>query len=606
MMPVSLDACLTVVDGRLRVEGCDAHALAERHGTPLNVMSEDQLRRNVRRIAAAFAAAWPHGPVRLLPAIKANPTLALRRVLDEEGAGCDAFGAPEVEAALRAGTPPERISFNGPTKDDAALARAVTLGVRVTADSLDELERLDAVARGLGRRAAVRLRLRPHVPELTMLSDLVEAPFSVADAVLAYKPGIPGDQVAAAGALLARAEGLDARGVHMHLPRHAADPQAWAVAMRAYAALIAELAAAAGGWRPREIDVGGGFPSARDPAGRALARRSGAPPPPPIEAFADAVGSALAAALQAAGIAIDGVVLEAEPGRSLYGDAGVHLTRVLSVKRQSAPALYTWIETDTSEAFLPDGLLEHNRWTVLAAGRMDDPPALRGDVVGRSCGFDVLASAVELPELAAGDLLAILDTGAYQDAASSNFNAMPRPATVLVSGDRDALVKRRETLADVFARDVAPGGAGRLDHTGVTVSDLDRSLGFYRDLLGLPVRATGEDDGPHVAAITGLDGARIRFADLDAGGGRLVELLQYLSPTAAAAPAAPNVPGSGHVAIQVADVASAVARLREAGVTIRSSGPVAIDDDGDWAGVTCLYATDPDGFTVELVERAGG
>jgi catechol 2,3-dioxygenase-like lactoylglutathione lyase family enzyme len=120
------------------------------------------------------------------------------------------------------------------------------------------------------------------------------------------------------------------------------------------------------------------------------------------------------------------------------------------------------------------------------------------------------------------------------------------------------------------------------------------------------VRARGEDDSPQIGAVTGFDGARIRYADLDAGGGRLVELLQYLSPAAAAAPVAPNVPGSGHVAIQVADIAGALSRLRAAGVAIRSSGPVAIEDDGDWAGVTCLYATDPDGFTVELIERAGG
>ena len=187
-----------------------------------------------------------------------------------------------------------------------------------------------------------------------MPTDLVDSPFSIADAVLAYKPGIPGDQVAAAGALFARGEGLDPRGVHMHLPRHAADPHAWVVAMRAYAALIAELAAAAGGWRPREIDVGGGFPSARDPAGRALARRAGAPPPPPIEAFAAAVGSELAAALQAAGIAVDGVVLEAEPGRSLYGDAGVHLTRVLSVKRQIG-AGSVHVDRDRHERGVPAG-----------------------------------------------------------------------------------------------------------------------------------------------------------------------------------------------------------------------------------------------------------
>ena len=435
------------------------------------------------------------------------------------------------------------------------LARAVRAGVRVTVDSLDELERLDAVARGLGRRALVRLRLRPHTPELTMPSDLLDAPVPVADVVLAYKPGIPGDQVAAAGALIASAEGLDALGVHMHFPRHVADPGPLAVALRAYAALIEELSVAAGGWRPREIDIGGGFPLPRDPAGRALDRRADAPPAPPIEAFAAVVGTELAACA--------GAVLEVEPGRSLFGDAGLHLTRVLGVKRQTAPEPYTWIETDTSEAFLPDGLLEYNRWTVLAAGRLDEPAALRGDVVGRSCGFDVLTANADLPALERGDLLAILDTGAYQDAASSNFNVMPRPATVLVSGDRHELARRRETPADVFARDV--GGTARLDHCGVTVADLDRSLRFYHGLLGLPVRAQGEDDGPHLEAITGLTGARVRFADLDAGGGRVVELVQYLEPVAESAAAAPNAPGSGHVAIEVTDVAAAAERLRAAG-----------------------------------------
>jgi diaminopimelate decarboxylase len=587
-----IDDCLSARDGRLRVEAIDARALAERYGTPLHVVSEDQLRRNLRRIRDAFAAAWPYGPVRVLPAFKANPALALRRILDAEGAGCDAFGPWELDAALRAGTPPERISFNGPAKDEAALTRAVAAGVRVTADSLDELERLDAVARRLGRRALVRLRLRPHTPELTMPSDLLEAPVPVADIVLAYKPGIPGDQVAAAGALIARAEGLDALGVHMHFPRHVADPEPLAVAVRAYALLIEELSAAAGGWRPREIDVGGGFPLPRDPAGRALERRADAPPAPPIEAFAAVVGAGLA------GFA--GAALEVEPGRSLFGDAGLHLTRVLGVKRQTAPLPYTWIETDTSEAFLPDGLLEHNRWTVLAADRLDAPATLRGDVVGRSCGFDVLVAGAELPAVEAGDLLAILDTGAYQDAAASNFNAMPRPATALVSGGDHRLIRRRETAADVFARDV---DGPRLDHSGVTVADLDRSLRFYHELLGLPVRAQGVDDRPHIAAITGLAGARVRFADLDAGGGRVVELLQYLEPVSAPAAAPPNAPGTGHVAIEVADVAGAVERLRGAGAAIRSRGPVAIENDGGWAGVTCVYAVDPDGFTVELLQR---
>ena len=556
-------------------------------------MSADQLRRNLRRIHAAFAAAWD-GPVRLLPAFKANPTLALRRLLDAEGAGCDAFGPWELEAALRAGTPPERISFNGPAKDDAVLAPR---GPGRCARDRGLARRAGAARRrgaGLGRRALVRLRLRPHTPELTMPSDLLDAPVPVADVVLAYKPGIPGDQVAAAGALIARAEGLDALGVHMHFPRHVADPGA----TRGRAARVRgadrgaerrrRRLAPAGDRHRRRLPAAArpGRPRARPPRGRAaraadrgVRRASSAPSWPRAPAPCS----------------------RSSPVARCSATRACTSRACSASSAQTAPEPYTWIETDTSEAFLPDGLLEYNRWTVLAAGRLDEPAALRGDVVGRSCGFDVLTANADLPALEPGDLLAILDTGAYQDAASSNFNVMPRPATVLVSGDRHELARRRETPADVFARDV--GGTARLDHCGVTVADLDRSLRFYHGLLGLPVRAQGEDDGAHLEAITGLTGARVRFADLDAGGGRVVELLQYLEPVAESAAAAPNAPGSGHVAIEVTDVAAAAERLRAAGATLRSRGPVAIEDDGDWAGVTCLYAVDPDGFTVELLQR---
>jgi len=148
--------------------------------------------------------------------------------------------------------------------------------------------------------------------------------------------------------------------------------------------------------------------------------------------------------------------LEIEPGRSLYGNAGIHLCSVTNVKRQEKPILYKWVETDTSEAFLPDVNLERNRWTVCVAGRATDPAEVVADVVGISCGFDVIVPAAELPVVHPGEILAFLDTGAYQDANATNFNALPRPATVLVTGDQAELVKRAETIEDVFARDRIP------------------------------------------------------------------------------------------------------------------------------------------------------
>jgi catechol 2,3-dioxygenase-like lactoylglutathione lyase family enzyme len=224
------------------------------------------------------------------------------------------------------------------------------------------------------------------------------------------------------------------------------------------------------------------------------------------------------------------------------------------------------------------------------------------DVVGRSCTFDVIAGDAELPPVQAGDVLAVLDTGAYQDATSSNFNAMPRPPIVLVRAGDAGVIKRRETLDEVLGRDVVPA---RLDHVGVAVGDLDRSLAFYRDLLGLRLRDRGEDGGDELAELTGFPGARIRWADLDAGAGRILELLEYVTPTAAPGAVGPNAPGVAHVGMAVPDLGAALGRLERAGVPIRSARPVRLHG-GEWDGVRCLYASDPDGLTVELLQRPAG
>jgi hypothetical protein len=116
MLALAPDDCLSARAGRLFLEDIAAAELARRFRTPLFVISEARLRGNARRWRAAVAAAWPHGPALVLPSLKANTVLALRRILDEEGLGCDVFGLGELELALRAGVPPDRISLNGATK----------------------------------------------------------------------------------------------------------------------------------------------------------------------------------------------------------------------------------------------------------------------------------------------------------------------------------------------------------------------------------------------------------------------------------------------------------------------------------------------------------
>ena len=449
-----IDDCLSIRQGVLFIEGCDSTQLAERFGTPLYVMSEDQLRRNVRTFQAEFRRGWPDGPVVVMPSIKANYGLALRRILTEEGAGCDTFGPGELHAALSTGVPPDLISFNGSSKTEELLARAVGAGARVTLDSAREVELVIAAAERAGRTAQVRLRVRPDL-DVGARSDFYPGPVSVRTASQMYKPGIPTEDLAGAARRLLDAPGVELTGVMMHAGRHTTNLRVWSRMMQRFVEVIGRLREAAGGWEPREIDIGGGFAVPRDPLGRSDRRRLAAPNAPSIAQYAQAITHALREELTRIGMST-AMRLDVEPGRAIYGNAGIHLASVTNIKHESAPADHTWIETDTSDSFLPDVNLERNRWTVCVAGRAGEPATPAGDVVGISCNFDVIVPAAHLPEVRVGDVLAFIDTGAYQDANATNFNAMARPATVLVTGARSEIVKRAETIEDVFRRDVIP------------------------------------------------------------------------------------------------------------------------------------------------------
>ncbi len=248
----------------------------------------------------------------VMPSIKANFALALRRILTEEGTGCDTFGAGELEAALRTGVAPERISLNGSTKNRELIERAVAAGVRLTLDSVAELETVREVARSLGTVAQVRLRTRPWL-EIEQPTELLAEPLSIQLATQRYKPGIPTEQLLAISRQTIEAPEIDVRGVMAHIGRQGRDPAIWAELARWVAELTGELGELWGGWRPREIDLGGGYPVPRDPFGGAM-RDEDRPMAPGIEEYAEAITSSLRDGLARAGVDAAGIQLEVEPG----------------------------------------------------------------------------------------------------------------------------------------------------------------------------------------------------------------------------------------------------------------------------------------------------
>jgi diaminopimelate decarboxylase len=455
-----LDTHLSVEPGTgLRIEGVVAEELAAAYGTPLHVMSGTRLRENYRRIRDAFAARWEPG-VNVYFAIKSNPALAVRRVLAQEGAGGDCLGVPELQASLTAGTRPERLVLNGNNKPDDAIELAVRCGARINVDDLDEIGRVASIARAAGRVVPVGIRTKPERGALEGRPSEMMA-LSVGAYAEKSKWGLePGDAVAAVRAIQACPE-LRPAGVHYHLGRHLAEPEMFAGMAPGLAALLARIDAETG-WMPRSLTLGGGFTQGRDPFfrnpgdGGAWPRVSDSFVAP-IEQFAGAVCDGLREALAALGLPLP--VLGLEPGRYITASAGVTLTEVGTVKRGSDR---TWVMVDACGTHLGLSRSPRDAHAVIAVADTAAAEVVC-DVVGPLCVIDVIMEQAPLPAVARGDLLAVLDTGAYADGEASNANSIGRPAVVLVEGTRADLIRRRETFADVFARDTVPphlAGAG--------------------------------------------------------------------------------------------------------------------------------------------------
>ena len=153
-----------------------------------------------------------------------------------------------------------------------------------------------------------------------------------------------------------------------------------------------------------------------------------------------------------------GMLIEVEPGRGLHNETGIHLATVHVVKHETENIDRVWAETDTSEVFLSIGGLNVTPpFDYIFANKADAEMTEVADIAGLTCNYECLAENAPVPEsMAPGDVIAFLNTGSYIEVYTCNFNALPRPGTVLVSGDQAEFVKRPETLEDVFGRDLVP------------------------------------------------------------------------------------------------------------------------------------------------------
>ena len=409
-------------DGELFAEGVSLRRLAEEVGTPLYVYSHKTLVRHFRVFDEAFS-----GVSRLVCfAMKANSNIAILRLFAEMGGGLDIVSGGELYRALRAGVPPERIVFAGVGKSDEEIACALEEGILMfNVESEEEIQNINEVARRLGKRARVAVRVNPDVDPEThpyIATGLKKSKFGI-DINRAR------DQYRRAAAFTA----VEAVGVHCHIGSQITQSAPFVDAVEKVAALVEALRT--DGHDIRYLNLGGGLGITYD-----------AETPPSPKEYADAILPPLKDL---------GCTFLFEPGRVIVGNAGILVMRTLYTK-ENEEKRFVIIDAGMNDLIRPALYQSYQDvWPIEEAAR--DRPRRMSDLVGPVCeSGDYLAKDRELPEYRRGDLLAMMSAGAYGFAMASNYNSRPRPPEILVRGEEYHIIRAREGYEDLIRGEHIP------------------------------------------------------------------------------------------------------------------------------------------------------
>ena len=416
-------------EGALEIGGVSVLDLAAEHGTPAYVLDEADLRARCRDFAAAFAGADVYY------AGKSFLCKAVVKIINEEGLFLDVCTGGELAVALAAGFPPERIGFHGNNKSVSELTRAVRAGVgRIIVDSFDEIERLSEISERAGIRQAVLLRVTVGVEAHT--HEFI----ATAHEDQKFGFSLAGGEALAAVRAVRDAAGLELVGLHSHIGSQIFDAGGFEVAAHRVVGLLAEVRDRLGAVLG-ELNLGGGlgiaYTSGDDPLDVADIARS-------LRDIVDRESRAY------------GLVpprLAVEPGRAIAGSGTVTLYQVGTVK--DVDGFRTYVSVDGGMSDNIRTALYGADYSVTLASRDSAAGPMLSRVVGKHCETgDVVVRDAWLPaDLAPGDLLAVAGTGAYCRSMASNYNHVPRPPVVAVSGGQARILLHGETEADLLRLD---------------------------------------------------------------------------------------------------------------------------------------------------------
>jgi diaminopimelate decarboxylase len=401
----------------LRCERIPLPELADRLGTPLYVYSKEMIKQRVRAFQKAFRGV-AHS---ICYSVKANSNLSILRLLGKLGCGFDVVSGGELERVLRVDRrAAKKVVFSGVGKTAAEIEAALKAGILLF--NLESASELDAVAKCAGkekRTAQIAFRVNPDVPADTH-------PY-ISTGLHKHKFGVPLGEARELYERAAKEKYLRVAGVSVHIGSQITDSAPFSEAMERVAELVRQLRS--DGHEIEYVDAGGGM--GIDYAGGGDSDKA-------VGEYAQAVTVPLRGL---------GVTLLLEPGRSIVGAAGVLLTRIL-YRKTNGEKKFLVVDAAMNDLIRPS-LYQAKHQIVPVLGGESSSEIV--DIVGPVCeSGDFFARGREIPTAQEGELLAILDAGAYGMALASNYNTRPRAAEVLVDGKSAKLIRKRETVADLL------------------------------------------------------------------------------------------------------------------------------------------------------------
>jgi len=420
--PGLLTPVLTLREGTLACEGVALDALAETLGTPAYVYSSQAIRDKFHQLDKALTGV-PH---RIHYSLKANANWAILRLIRSLGGGAEVVSGGELYRALQAGFAPEDVVFGGVGKSARELGEGVESGVRlVNVESEAELRLLDGIACERKRKVPVGLRINPEIT--------VDSPHAyIRTGGKGHKFGIPYDEGLSAARLAASLPWLELVGLDMHVGSQLALMDAYERGLERVTSLL-DAVKAEGITSIRYLDIGGG-----------LAVPYEDEDPPDLKLYGRIVREVARRTK---------LEILVEPGRFMVADAGTLLTRVLYRKRSGGREIAV-TDAGMTELLRPS---HYQAYHHIEPVRPRQRQAVRIDVVGPVCeSGDFLALDREMPDIEAGDLMAVRTAGAYGYSMASNYNARPRAVEVLVDGDKYAVTTAREEYQDLIRLEYHP------------------------------------------------------------------------------------------------------------------------------------------------------